>query len=243
MTSSAAEPADMANPPGTSGALGAEVAEVVQLLGRRFPSGSPTDAMVRNQGFHWSTSQWRKRWPAHLAMPKQLHEDAPARPYVTRQDVFDRAQDVKNEADAVELFLLMAAWGTGTKARSIARVATVLHQSEAPARLLSAHRAVREGDPVDAYHRLFSWTHDRIKHLGPAFFTKWLYFSAYDSWSALNCPAPLILDSRVAIALGWPSTNWPATRFADYLALTKDIRDVWAPDEPTHVIEYALFQS
>lgn len=227
---------------GGSDDLHAKAAEVVELLGRAFPDGAPTDEAVRAQGFNWSVAQWRKRWPSGVALPEQLEDAAPSRPFVTRQDVFDRAQAVTTETDAVELFLLMAAWGTGTKARSIARVAPVLHQEHAPTRLLSSYRASREGDPVEAYRRLYSWSGDRIKFFGPSFFTKWLYFSAFDTWGT-SSPAPLILDMRVANSLHWRTHGWPAGKYGDYLSLATTVRDEWAPGQPTHVVEYALFQA
>lgn len=227
---------------GGSDDLEAKAADVVELLGRKFPDGAPTDEAVRAQGFNWSVAQWRKRWPAVLTLPAQLDESAPRHPLVTRQDVFDRASDVTTESDAVELFLLMAAWGTGTQARPISRVAKVLQQDQAAPRLLSSYRASRGGDPVEAYRRLYSWSGDRIKYFGPSFFTKWLYFSAFDTWSASG-PAPLILDMRVANSLGWRTHGWSASKYGDYLTLAAAVRDAWAPGRPTHVVEYALFQA
>ncbi|WP_378041036.1 8-oxoguanine DNA glycosylase OGG fold protein [Citricoccus parietis] len=220
----------------------AQVSDVIELLEGKFPGGAPTDEDVRRQGFHWSPAQWRKRWPSELALPEQLRDEALTRPYITRQDVFDRARRVETPSDAVELFLLMAAWGTGTKARSIARVALVLHQDRALEKLLSSHQAVLEGDAVEAYRRLYSRDHDRIKHFGPAFFTKWIYFCSYDTWDSRLAPPPLILDKRVAESLDWPTHGWSADTYGEYLNLATTVRDAWAPGEPTHVIEYALFQ-
>ena len=219
-----------------------QVEDVVGFLRLRFPEGAPADDVVRQQGFNWSVDQWRKRWPSELALPAQLEDSAPRRPFVTRQDVFNRAREVTTQSDAVELFLLMAAWGTGTQARPISRVAKVLHQDQAAARLLSSYRAVRDGEPVEAYRRLRSWSDGRIKYFGPAFFTKWLYFSAYDAWDVAFGPAPLILDARVAASLAWPSSSWSSARYGNYLELATLIRDRWAPGEQLHVVEYALFQ-
>lgn len=229
---------------GGSDDLHAKAAEVVELLGRKFPDGAPTDEAVRAQGFNWSVAQWRKRWPSRMALPAQLDDAAPSRPYVTRQDVFDRARAVTTETDAVELFLLMAAWGTGTQALPIARVAPVLQEEGAPKRLLSANREIRDGDPVEAYRTLYSRSgRHRMAGFGPSFFTKWLYFSAYESWGESSGPAPLILDARVAASLGWARPTWSATRYGDYLTLATAVRDEWAPGQPTHVVEYALFQA
>lgn len=216
--------------------------DAIRLLQLAFPDGAATGDVVRQQGFHWSVEQWRKRWPSGLTQSIQLDESAPGRPFVTRQDVLDRARDVTSETDAIELFLLMAAWGTGTQARPISRVAKVLHQDQVAARLLSSYRAVRDGEPAEAYRRLRFWSEDRIKYFGPAFFTKWLYFSAFEAWDASRGPAPLILDARVAASLAWPSSSWSSARYGDYLELATLIRDRWAPGEELHVVEYALFK-
>ncbi|WP_407716923.1 8-oxoguanine DNA glycosylase OGG fold protein [Janibacter hoylei] len=95
---------------GRSEDLEEQARDAIGFLQLTFPDGAPIDNVVRRQGFHWSVGQWGKRWPTGLAQPPQLDEAATKRPFVTRQDVFDRARDVTNESDAIELFLLMAAW-------------------------------------------------------------------------------------------------------------------------------------
>ena len=219
------------------------VEKLVRGLREAFPEGPPDDETVRSQGFAWAPDQWRKRWPNELPMPAVL-KTAGAGPRVDRADVFARASTVKTEADAVELFVLMGAWGTGTQARSIARIVRPLHQPGAAERLLAAHRIIREGgDAEESYRRMYSTRYERIKYLGPAFFTKWLYFSAYDTWSFASAPPPLILDRKVALTMGWRTTGWPAGTYRDYLDTATSVRDQWAPGVALHVVEYALFKT
>jgi hypothetical protein len=61
----------------------------------------------------------------------------------------------------------------------------------------------------------------KIDGLGPAFFTKFLYFMGYGR--AGGTLQPLILDSRVARNLnalrstGWKTTGWPLAQYEEYL--------------------------
>jgi hypothetical protein len=75
----------------------------------------------------------------------------------------------------------MCSWGTGSKAQRVARCAKPLHEQNAADTLLRSHIASQELGPVEAYRRLSTYGEDKIKHFGPAFFTKWIYFSAYDN--------------------------------------------------------------
>lgn len=104
-------------------------------------------------------------------------------------------------------------------------------------------RAVLSGS-VQAYRQFLGA--DRLPWLGPAFFTKILYFGGYRRTS--GGIQPLILDRRVAARLppdagtahlfagGWSSSAW-----RDYLA--------WAAEQSTHpdfdgepdAVEMALF--
>jgi hypothetical protein len=84
--------------------------------------------------------------------------------------------------------------------------------------------ALSRSDPEQAYNTLFPHDRTAISYLGPAFFTKYLYFAG-----AGDAEHPcLILDSRVASALvrppiNWdslsPNGNWPAPTYSRYLAL------------------------
>jgi hypothetical protein len=85
----------------------------------------------------------------------------------------------------------------------------------------------------------------RLVDLGPAFFTKVLYFAGWDK--AAGDHRPLIPDRCVVLALneqaglGWRSGgNWSSAQYAEYLALADQWADAWgtAPD----VVEKVLFK-
>lgn len=217
------------------------VDEVIAALDHYYPSGPPNDQTVRGQQTYYLPKLWKDRWPTHLELPTVLRSDE--RALVTRDDLFRRARSITSADDAVDLYVRVCAWGTGTKARPVARCVKPLSQPAASNALLRSHRSVIGGDAESAYRRLHTWGEDRIKYFGPAFFTKWLYFSAYDSWQQEQGPPPLILDARVAKTLGWASTGWPASAYTQYLGIAKRIQQVWCPQRPLHVVEYALFKA
>lgn len=215
---------------------------VRNLLEQCFPSGPPTDAQVRGQEVRFFRNHWTDRWPAHLPLAPIL-QGAEQVETISRQDVFARADSVDSEADAVDFYVAVTAWGSGSKAQRVARCVKVLHEDGAAGALLRSFTAVRAGNAVEAYRRLNTWGEDRIKYFGPAFFTKWLYFSGFDRWPSSGVPAPLILDARVAAAIGWRATRWPSAAYEEYLLLSDRIGAEWCPNESTHVVEYALFRA
>ena len=110
---------------------------------------------------------------------------------------------------------------------------------------IADHLMKLPGEPshenVDAaYASLWRGGDNRIKYFGPAFFTKWLYFSTYEDWVSNELP-PLILDARVANALGWWPYGWSASDYATYPERAEHVRQLWCPDRGSHVVEYALF--
>lgn len=215
--------------------------DVVARLDERFLDGHLGDGAVRRQSFQFLPAAWNKRWPEDLPKPAIL-ASGNSRVWVSRQDVFERARSIETPKDAVDLYLLMCAWGTGTKARAVARSARPLWQPALGDSLLRTHALARSGRAVDAYRQLAPGGAHRIKYFGPSFFTKWLYFSAYESWESDRSPAPLILDRRVALALGWRRlSGWSAGQYVDYLETAEAIRDRWAPNAALHSIEHALF--
>jgi hypothetical protein len=86
--------------------------------------------------------------------------------------------------------------------------------------LLAEAAAMAADDPIAAY-ALLRPARTAINGLGPAFFTKFLYFAGGGRRGSL------ILDARVAGRLrrscGWASlvgtTSWPATTYGRYLEL------------------------
>ena len=216
-----------------------EIEKICQALKATFPEGPPSDAHVRAQAIEFWADHWLKRWPEELAVPDFLQPGAKFR--VSRQDLFDHARQLSSPEEALAFYVRIAGWGTGTKVRNVARSAKVLQSPNVAELLWESFSTVQELGAVEAYRRLRSWKHHRIKYFGPAFFTKWLYFSSYDSWTK-GTPPPLILDRHVAAALCWRSTGWSSEDYGQYLDIAEQLRQRWAPSEPTHVVEYGLFR-
>ncbi|GAA2112135.1 hypothetical protein GCM10009759_54640 [Kitasatospora saccharophila] len=168
------------------------------------------------------------------------------RPRVDRRTVFSVAARAGTvEADR-HLLVAALVWGTGTKARGVRRRGRVFAGTpvaEIDARLGAALAALRERGPVEAY-RAFNNEHG-IAQLGPAFFTKVLYFAG--GGAGAGPYAPLILDGVVSRALKrlgavdgkWPEAGWRTDRYRQYLDLVHGLarqRSV-RPDQ----VEAALF--
>ncbi|MEU3449167.1 hypothetical protein AB0H29_18405 [Streptomyces thermolilacinus] len=180
-------------------------------------------------------------WPPEL-------DDCPivaGRPRVDRTTVFT----VSRRSDTTEgrRHLLTAAlvWGTGTKTRSVTRRGRVFASS--PARDIDAHLdaalgLLRTEGATAAYYALNN--DHRITYLGPAFFTKVLYFAGYEECAGPL--RPLILDSLVARALQaadpggkWRRSGWTTPHYTRYLTLAHEQarRAGVLPDQ----VEAALF--
>lgn len=215
------------------------IREIVGSLERLFPQGPPTDDVVRSQAFDFLTRHWIDRWPESLALPEALQ--AVERKRVSRSDLFIQAQHVTSEESILNLYVEVCGWGTGTKAQRVARCVRPLREEGAVAALARSFEAAQSQNPVEAYRRLNTWGEDRVKYFGPAFFTKWLYFSSYAGQSRQD-HLPLILDARVSTAIGWKTARWRSGDYGRYLDIVAQIIDTWCgPTEP-HVIEYALFK-
>ena len=180
---------------------------------------------------------------------------------LTRQDLFQLARTVEpsiTEDDVLTLLWHVLAWGTDrSQRRNRARIRAFADESDRQrnaALLRDAIAFSRSGDAESAYRVHIRRGGGQIPGLGPAFFTKLLYFASEDS-DGTRC---LILDARVARSLaqaGWTSLprsgsgfsyNWYTATYASYCELLRRWADdeaaqrgalVW-PDE----IERALFE-
>lgn len=154
---------------------------------------------------------------------------------VNRESTRDVVLSELDAGRALPAFVPAMIWGYGTVGVGPTRVRWVLtgkkskEAVQAPVlpsvsdRLTAATHKVRESGPRDAFYLMNNDGH--IKHLGAAFFTKWLYFS-----SALQGPddpaAAPILDKQVAI---WLNKNAHVSltlnntnSYATYLDLLSD---------------------
>lgn len=186
---------------------------------------------------------WHSRWPQGLTKPALLahsEEVADATMHFTRNELFDLGQNLKTDADVLNFYVAVCSWGSGNKARSIARVVKPLHQPEAVSRIRSAlETTIREG-AVEGYSAFNNTNKSRVKHLGPAFFTKLMYFS--QGAPVGDSDHALILDKRVAQALGMDKTaGWSTATYEQFLKQARELRAEWMPNSPLDAVEYQLF--
>lgn len=207
----------------------------------------PDRVDVFGQAIPFDRSRWLPLLPDSDWWPPELDScpTVSGRPRVDRSTVFAVARRSDTAEGRRHLLTAALVWGTGTKAQSVARRARIFQESSPQAidaRLETVLGVLREKGAVEAYYA-FNNDH-RIKFLGPAFFTKVLYFAGHEQ------PAgqwrPLILDSVVARAIRstnhdeeWHRSGWTTPDYTRYLTFVHDQaqRVGVLPDQ----IEAALF--
>ena len=191
--------------------------------------------------------RWAQVIPAD-AWPSGL----PQTGVLCRRNVFTVAEQWRaGHATVRALLAASCMWGHGPAGYGPARALTALRADPDGAKLehnlepvLRQHPS--EAELRDAYQRFNSASPTHLRGLGPAFFTKILYFAGYRRGT--GGVQPLILDKRVARNLpteagpaharrwGWPSEHW-----ITYLrwAVGQATRPVFG-EEPD-AVEMALF--
>lgn len=215
-----------------------DLSTVLDLLGST--EKAPTAEHVWAQESIVFPAHWKRQWPDFLPLAPVL--DRPeARLKVSRSRLFELGQSIEPEADAVNFYGAVCAWGADGDAQQVHRSIRPLLEPGAPERLLEGLR-VAAASSADVGYAVFNHSgRAKIKGLGPAYFTKLLYFAAGRPTSS-DTRHPLILDRRVALALGWKKPDsWGNTEYSRYLDLVEQLHERWRPDLPTDVIEYVLF--
>ena len=199
-----------------------------------------TDVDVDQQGFEFRPSWWATRidqaaWTDWLA---RLPEAGDGRHRICRADLF--AMPTEEPDDLVRLLIGCYVWGTGPQPRLVGRYTQVLRHNDHTdlrGRLAAAHHLLVTDGPVEAYRSLRGGP-NRLRYLGPSFFTKLLYF-------ADPARRALILDRFVAAELrageGWDfhRVAWTSDEYSRYLAYAHEaaVAQSVRPD----AIEVALF--
>lgn len=167
---------------------------------------------------------------------------------ISRGDIFGIAEPALNDpAAALTLLWNALAWGSGDNQRNNkARIASIAADPDSAGALLQQAARLSREDPRAAYDLLRPEKSTAIKALGPAFFTKYLYFAGGGN-AHHRCS---ILDRNVAASLnrtcGWTSLpiddgNWLATAYERYALLL----DRWVDQHqlPRHdLLERWLFE-
>ena len=126
---------------------------------------------------------------------------------LTRGDLFALASRAESEDDVLNFLWHVLIWGHG-KAKKNGRRRIAAFKSDSDRRknldlLTRALALVRQGDVKNAYKTLIRRGGAQIPYLGPAFFTKFLYFNSNIETGQIFP----ILDSRVAESI-YRSTGW-----------------------------------
>lgn len=201
-------------------------------------------ADVLGQWISYNPDQWMQRLPDPSLWPASLPTvpAAGARwPTVDRRAALDIGAAVHDPTSALHAYVAAAVWGTGTNARGVTRRCAPFAGPGIGQQLLSTARILLDSGPDQAYAELHG--DRRVRYLGPAFGTKFLYFCGFDR--APGSRQPLILDSYVASALnqlcglGLPLADFAPEAYRFYLDLAHRWADEWGtrPD----VIERVLF--
>jgi hypothetical protein len=196
----------------------------------------------------------RERWLAHLPdatwWPVRL--DTCPRvgrwPQVDRHTVLGMAEAAGTVEGRRHLLVAALVWGTGTKVRSVNRRGRIFEEPSAEQldhRLGAVVTMLRQEGAVAAYEACRGSL--RTAHLGPAFFTKFLYFAGYHE--SAGPYRPLILDSVVSqalkhhgiVAANWPLNGWSTRQYAQYLDIVH--RQAESAGASPHRVEAAWFTS
>ena len=198
-----------AEAPGSGSVEDAE-RELRRLVGEWRRRGSPPQGAI-----HWRKADWIAAFPAHQERFRALP------PGLDRTDVRRVAgRALKGSAEAEFAFLVTKAWGEGDNGYGPTRALESIEITQDPGqRLLAVAQTLHERGALAAYRRFGDGGDCRIFYLGPAFGTKFLYFSQ----PADQRPQALIHDKNVAKWLHMhagfprPSAAWSPRRYEAYL--------------------------
>lgn len=180
-------------------------------------------------------------WPSQL----DTTEDNAGYRHISRDMVFAIAAA---DTDHQELHTAVAAyvWGLGQTAFRIGRTVRAFTKNVdvVESNLRAAADVLATDGAVAAYKAMSPGGAAYTKFMGPAYFTKFLFFAGYRNSDLPGGLRPLILDKRVASALRHRTDfspklgdgSWPSHIYEEYLAFATTQR----PDDPEE-IEIKLF--
>ncbi len=175
-------------------------------------------------------------WPSQLDQPAL---DDNGYRWISREDVFAIAA----EDSALHTAVASTVWGVGKWAFRVGRFVKPFTRNReiVEANLERAAAVLAADGPVAAYQAMIRGGSASTAFMGPAYFTKFLYFRGYRSAADLK---PLILDRRVARGLRGREvfgpktgdTNWSSNLYRTYLEYCHEQN----PNEPA-AVEIVLF--
>lgn len=184
----------------------------------------------------WSREGWLRRFPDQQAYLSSLPQP------INRADVAARCADAAEGPDqAIKAFIAAMIWGYGTVGYGAFRTQRILTENDhAGETLATTARIARDEGGAAA----FTWLADRqhrLRYLGVAFATKYLFFCTTGS----DGQPALVLDRLVrnwmSATLDWSlSLEWDVDDYRDYLVRMT----AWASEldiDPGH-LEMIVFQ-
>jgi hypothetical protein len=139
--------------------------------------------------------------------PLQVTYDSRHRPGIRRGALFELAATTDSSDGELRLLWHTLAWGGGKRARLMSkRLDSVAANPEGAASALRTAVANAQASPVDAYETLYPSGRTLLKYLGPAFFTKFLYFAG----RGVATHPCAILDRVVAAKPSRAGVGWVA---------------------------------
>ncbi|WP_236728511.1 hypothetical protein [Mycolicibacterium obuense] len=189
------------------------------------------------------TGEMAHFWPSRL---DQTEPDQNAYRWISRGDIFALAAAGSEHR---ELHTAVAAyvWGLGKNAYSIGRLvrAFTANADTVEDNLRNAASILERDGAVAAYESMLRGGTSQTKFMGPAYFTKFLFFIGYQN-PAVTGLRPLVLDKRVATELrargvfGPKSgdADWPSNLYERYLIYCLEQN----PDDP-EAVEAELFMA
>lgn len=211
------------------------------------------DALVAGKGLEWVMEEqpagwrpaiWKAHWRKHsLPCPHvldDLESEIGDHGRIRRMFVFDAYRD----RPALELLIVVMAWGLGLSNYGPARAGKILSQPNAGKAIEAVVDATRQDGAAAGYSTYYS-KGNTLKGLDVAFVTKLLHFAGYES---PNLPRPLIYDKRVADAMArLPAAPLLPTAGDEVTTVAYDQYCRWVQNfaiehgtEPV-VVEWALF--
>jgi len=165
-------------------------------------------------GVPWSKTPWKKYFPEHAG----FFDNLPNQP-LQRSEILQACSSAdRSPDDAVQAFLAAMAWGYGPIGYGPWRTKRMFDEdSDAGDRLHQVARSLISDGSVEAYRLLANSC--RLKWLGPAYGTKFLYFCP----QAPDRPPGLILDRLVARwlrqheVLDLSAAHWSTLTYENYV--------------------------
>ena len=191
---------------------------------RQWLSSADSRKEIDNHLVHVAPGWWARHLAAHG------FDNPVVDASLTRGQLFSMADAAVATPDgALMLLWNTLAWGEGRGARNhVRRITAIAADPDACAALLQEAAQVSRSDTVAAYTLLRpSPYRNAMRSLGPAFFTKFLYFAGGGRADHPCC----ILDDRVAAALraavwsGLARNGWRPQVYGRYLRLLSRWRD------------------